>query len=139
MTQFPDFIPLVHDASEVILDMSFNELISVSGGLIKSGNFSRIVELDLSHNRISAVAVKDLPANLRRLYLDFNSIDVIKSDVLNGLPNLEKLRLANNSFKCSCDAHDLYEFLEVTFNTFFATRNCFDLLNLISLVNLSSS
>ena len=95
------------------MDVSRNDLAAISGELVKSSNYSRIVELSLSHNRISHLDVKDLPGNLTKLYLDFNLIEVIKSDLLNGLQRLEKLRLANNSFRCNCGALDLYEFLEV--------------------------
>lgn len=113
LNRLPDFIPFIRGASEAILDVSHNDLAAISGELIKSSNYSRVVELSLSHNRISHVQVKDLPRNLTKLFLDFNLIEEIKSDLFNGLPRLEKLRLANNSFQCNCGALDLYEFLEV--------------------------
>jgi hypothetical protein len=100
---------------QVALDMSWNNLTSLSGVPNQTGNYARIFELNLSHNQISGFKMEELPANLTKLFLDFNSVEVLKNDVLDSLAKMEKLRLGHNPYKCTCEAHDLYEFIEVSF------------------------
>jgi hypothetical protein len=51
LASYPAFIPLVLDAAKVALDLSRNNLTTAAPGAV-SGNFSRIFELDLSHNQV---------------------------------------------------------------------------------------
>ena len=106
--------------------MSRNNLSSLSGISEQTRNFSKIVQLDLSHNRISGFSLSDLPANLTKLSIDFNSIEILKNDVLDGLSKMEKLRMGNNPYTCSCEAHDLYEFIEVSLRIFLLILDDFD-------------
>ena len=63
--------------------------------------------------QISTLRMEDLPANLSNLFLDYNKFESLTADLSIGLSKMEKVRLGHNMYKCSCDAYELHEFIEV--------------------------
>ncbi len=53
LTQLPSFVPLARDAKEVHLNLSKNNLTSIAGAGQEIKNYTRVVQLDLSHNQVN--------------------------------------------------------------------------------------
>lgn len=94
--------------------LAYNELETIDWTLFANTRLhSTLTNLDLQHNRINRVALRNVPPtvrldNLTELDLSNNQLCSFSSFLLDRMPKLKTLALAQNPLVCDCHILDLY-------------------------------
>eukprot|EP00062_Callorhinchus_milii_P013376 gi/632961613/ref/XP_007896851.1/ PREDICTED: toll-like receptor 2 [Callorhinchus milii] len=87
----------------LVLDLSYTQIDALSSDALS--RLPRLTKLYLTGNFIKQLPSHLEAAHLHTLYINFNSINIISQNMLQGLPQLRQLNAGNNTLYCTCDMY----------------------------------
>lgn len=90
---------LAHLSELTTLELAHSALESIEAGAFDAT--PKLTKLDVSHNLLKEIYSGWQPPELSVLLLDDNLLAELGAHILDGMPRLETLQIANNPFKCS--------------------------------------